>query len=216
MKYYRNGRAYEESTRKTDHDEAARELKLREGAIAKGAKVTPAIGRLTFDAAAADVLNDYRVNRRRSYAKDETRIRLGLAPAFSGRRLATITTPDVRAYAAARLEAGAAPATINRELAALKRMFVLAVQAEKLIARPHIPMLAERNVRKGFFERADLEAVCAHLSADVAPVVRFCLSHRLAHRVGSLTARVAQVDWVGQGVRLDPDTTRTTRAACSR
>jgi hypothetical protein len=38
----------------------------------------------------------------------------------------------VRAYAAPRQAASAANATINRELAALKRMFSLAVHADKL------------------------------------------------------------------------------------
>jgi hypothetical protein len=50
---------------------------------------------------------------------------------------------------------GYANATINRELAAFKRTFTLAIQAGKLVQRPFIPMLAEDNVRKGFFERAN-------------------------------------------------------------
>jgi hypothetical protein len=56
-------------------------------------------------------------------------------------------------------EKGYANATINRELSALKRMFTLAIQAGKLLQLPHIPMLAEDNVRKGFFERAEFESV---------------------------------------------------------
>ena len=54
---------------------------------------------------------------------------------------------------------GASNAEINRELAALKRMYTLAMQAGKLLHRPHIPMLDERNVRQGFFEREQFEAV---------------------------------------------------------
>ena len=41
----------------------------------------------------------------------------------------------------------------------LKRMFTLAVQAGKLHGKPHIPMLREDNVRRGFFETAQFEAV---------------------------------------------------------
>jgi site-specific recombinase XerD len=61
--------------------------------------------------------------------------------------MASITTADVRAYVADRQEKGYANGTINRELSALKRMFTLAIQAGKLLQKPHIPMLVERNVR---------------------------------------------------------------------
>jgi hypothetical protein len=42
---------------------------------------------------------------------------------------------------------------INRELTVLKRMFSLAIQAGKLVHKPHFPMMRENNVRAGFFER---------------------------------------------------------------
>ena len=68
--------------------------------------------------------------------------------------MAAITTPDIRAYIATRQapatndgtpKPGASNAEINRELAILKRAFRLAVQAGKLLHRPHIPMLAEHG-----------------------------------------------------------------------
>jgi hypothetical protein len=43
-----------------------------------------------------------------------------------------------------------APASVNRELAALRRMFSLAVKADKLGHRPHVAMLTEDNARQGF------------------------------------------------------------------
>jgi integrase len=64
-------------------------------------------------------------------------------------------------------------AEINRELAHLKRAFTLAVQAGKLLRRPHIPMLDEQNARSGFFEREQLDAVVRHLPDALRPVVRF-------------------------------------------
>ena len=68
---------------------------------------------------------------------------------------------------------GASNAEINRELALLKRMFTLAMQAAKLLYRPHIPMLKENNVRTGFFEREQFESVLAHLPVDSQPVIAF-------------------------------------------
>jgi hypothetical protein len=50
-------------------------------------------------------------------------------------------------------------AAINRELTLLKRMFTLAVQARQLLHKPHIPMLGERNTRRGLFELDQLESV---------------------------------------------------------
>ena len=91
--------------------------------------------------------------------------------------MATITTADVRAYIAHRQAAGivatrgerkgerigdVSNAEINRELTVLKRMFTLAVQAEKILRRPHIPLLEERNTRTGFFELEQLESRPAH------------------------------------------------------
>ena len=41
----------------------------------------------------------------------------------------------------------------------------------KLLHRPHIPMLQERNVRTGFLEQAEYEAVLAELPERVAMMV---------------------------------------------
>ena len=50
-------------------------------------------------------------------------------------------------------------------------------------------MLAEHNVRTGFFEAEQFAAVKAKLSAPLQPVAEFAY---LARPVGSLAARVAQ------------------------
>jgi site-specific recombinase XerC len=83
-------------------------------------------------------------NGKRSHQNVKTTVVEGaLEPWFRGRRMSSITTADIRAYVADRQTNGYADATINRELAALKRMYTLAIQAGKLIQRPHIPMLAD-------------------------------------------------------------------------
>jgi NAD kinase len=45
----------------------------------------------------------------------------------------------------------------------LKRMFTLALQAEKLYHRPHIPRIAVNNGRTGFFTEDEIRAVLSHL-----------------------------------------------------
>ena len=52
-------------------------------------------------------------------------------------------------------------------MAALKRMFNLGIQAEKIYRKPYVPMLAENNVRKGFFEHAEFMAFRARFSAEL-------------------------------------------------
>jgi hypothetical protein len=87
-------------------------------------------------------------------------------PWFRGRRLAAISTADVRAYISHRQDEGAANASINLELANLKRLFTLAMQAGQLLHRTYIPMLKE-DVRKGFFEREQFDAVRRHPRAPL-------------------------------------------------
>ena len=106
-----------------------------------------------------NLLNDYQANGRKSFADVRRRIDLALARWFGKRRLATVSTLDIRAYVTHRQKQEAANATINRELAALKRMYTLAIQSGRLLHRPYIPMLQERNVRQGFFEREQFIAV---------------------------------------------------------
>jgi hypothetical protein len=69
------------------------------------------------------------VNRRPA----QRRIDLRAAPAFGGRRMAGITTADVRALIAARLDANATPGEVNRELSLLEGMQTLALQPRRLM-----------------------------------------------------------------------------------
>ena len=208
VRYYRDGRRFEESTRSDRREDAVRLLKVREGDVARGLPVTPKIGRLRFDEAADDVLNDYRVNGKRSLDDVRRRFVLHLLPFFGGRRMSTLATPDVRVYIAQRQAAGASNATVNRELTALKRAFSLALQSGKLLARPHIPLLREANARTGFFEREQIDAVVPRLPAAVQPVIRF--AYVTGWRIDSevLPLEWRQVDFSAAEVRLDAGTTK--------
>jgi len=211
IKYYRDGRAIFESTETRKKEEARDLLRLREGNVVRGEPVVPRQRRVTFDELAADVVTDYKVNGKRSVADLGRRINKHLLPFFRGRRMAEITTVNVRAYTARRQEEKAANATINRELAALKRAFTLGQEAGKLVHRPYIPMLKENNVRRGFFERDQFEAVSVLLSAALRPVVRFAyLTGWRKREILSLEWR--QVDFDGGTVHLDAGTTKNNAA----
>lgn len=234
LKYYRDGRAIYESSGTDSKDEAKRLLKVREGDIVKGVPITSRTGRVRFEDAAADLVNDYKVNQRKSLDQLERRIRLHLEPYFGKRKLSAITTPDIRAFIAKRQSDAIvvrkavmrrqpdgsvieiSPAVtkpvsngeINRELTVLERMFTLAMQAGTILYRPHIPMLQEDNTRTGFFERHQYEAVLAHLPESLRPAITFAYvtGWRIASEVLPLQWR--HIDFNASEVRLDRGTTK--------
>ena len=147
------------------------------------------------------------MNGRRTSAHLERRLRLHLTPFFGARRMAQSTTADVRTFIRDRQEHGASNGEVNRELSVVKRMFSLAVQAQKLHHRPYIPMLQEDNVRTGFFEVDQFTSLLVHLPVELQPVMQFAYitGWRIASEV--LTLEWRQVDLTAGTVRLDPGTT---------
>jgi len=97
---------------------------------------------------------------------------------------------------------------INRELTTLKRIFNLARQNGKLMHVPHVPMLKERNVRTGFFEREQIDRILVHLPPAIRPAVQF--AYITGWRIPSEVLRMQwrHVDFEARVVRLDPHTTK--------
>jgi integrase len=93
---------------------------------------------------------------------------------------------------------------INRELAALKRMFNLALHAEKISRKPYISMLEENNARQGFFERPEFDAVLAKLPDYLRPpmTLTYWTGWRLKSEILPLTW--SQVDFDTGVIRLEP------------
>jgi len=208
MKYYRHGVPVVESSHTDNKTKANKLCRARETDIDRGVPVNAKVGRLRFDDAVQDVENDYVMNDYDSLDDLKNRIK-HLKPFFGGRRMATITAADVRDYITHRLgqwrtfKSGKkqrwSKAQINRELSVLKRAFSLALETGKLLFAPHIEMLEERNVRTGFFEREEFDAVYAHLSPFLQPVVEF--AYITGWRIDSevLTLEWRQVEMPRQG-----------------
>jgi integrase len=72
------------------------------------------------------------------------------------------------------------PATINRLLAIIRRAFKLGIRQRLISRMPVIDELEENNVREGFLNPADFEALVAHLPPVLADLARFgyCSSWR--------------------------------------
>jgi integrase len=206
LKYRAGGRIVRQSSGTEKEKEAKKLLALREGAAAQGKVILPRADKVTVRELADDLKAEYAANGRRSADRLEFSL-AHLLPALGDRRAVALTTAEVTAYVVARQKAGAANATVNRELAALKRAFTLALRAEKLTRRPHIPMLREDNVRQGFFEPAQLQAVLVALPEEIRPVIRFAaITGWRKQEVLSLTW--AQVDFRAGLVRLEAGTTK--------
>lgn len=212
ISYYRNGVKMRESSESDKISVAKETLKKREGAIADGVPISPSMTRVKFKELATDVVNDYKMNDRASMEETERRFRLHILPRFGERRASAISTADLVKFVTERKDEKASNAEINRELAAIKRAFSLAVKSGKVLSRPHIPMLKENNVRKGFFERAEFELLRCLLPRALQGLMTFAYitGWRIKSEVLGLEWR--QVDFKAGTVRLDPGTTKNDEA----
>ena len=87
-------------------------------------------------------------------------------------------------------------------------MFRLGKHAGKLGELPFISLLQEDNIRKGFFEPAQCQAVLRHLPDDLKPVVE--VAYITGWRVPSevLTRQWQHVDFDNGWLRLEPGETK--------
>ena len=217
VKYSVNGEVVPESSGSDKESDARKLLKRRLGEIAIGRFSGPDAERVTIRELAEDYLNDYRVNARKSLDKAERMVKRHdddgkeidseLMAYFGDCKAHSVGTDRVRAYTTKRIEEGAANATINRELAALKRMFNLGIQAEKIHRKPYVPMLKENNVRTGFFEHGEFVAFRGALPDYLQPVATFAYYTGWRKR-NILDLMWNQVDLNARTVRLNPGTTK--------
>jgi len=163
---------------------------------------------VTFADAAQDLLNDYAMNRRRSLRTLKIRVEKHLRPAFGEDAISVITTARPRVSITHRQAQGASNATINRDLITLKRMLTLAVQGGKLTAKPYVPLLKERNVRRGFFEPEQFQRVKAGLPRHMQGIAAFACITGWRTPSEILPLEWAQVDMQAGEVRLEPGATK--------
>ncbi len=204
IKYYRKGVIYRESTGTTVKAEANHKLKLREGEISSGKIPGVEFEKVAFEELVEDLLRDYRINDRKSIARIKQAI-AHLKKEFGGWKVPMITSQSVEEYIDRRLTEGAKNATINRELAALKRMLNLGLRKTppKVDRVPYIPMLAENNTRKGFFEHPQFLALLNALPEHMHGFVTFAyMSGWRASEVINLTW--SQIDLNNRLARLNP------------
>jgi integrase len=207
IQYGHRGETHRESSDSTRKGAAHALLKKRIAEIENGQFVGPKADKVTFSDLVEHLRADYRKNDRRTWGRAHLSIR-HLQDYFGADALARDITPArINAYILHRMDETAASATIRRELAALSRMFALAVEFQDLPSKPKIPTLEVSNIRKGFLDGAELEAVIEELPDYLQPVVRFAaLTGWRRGEVLPLTW--SQVDFSAGTIRLEPGTTK--------
>jgi integrase len=111
------------------------------------------------------------------------------------------------------LKPRASNATINRELSALKRMLNLGAKQypPKVDRVPYIPMLAENNIRKGFFKHDEFLALRDALPSHLKGFLAF------GYKTGWRISEIAKLTWdrvnLAQGVvRIETGETKNKEA----
>jgi integrase len=218
IKYYRQGTCFRESSGSTKKMVAKKLLARREGDIAKGKVPAINFEKVTFDELVQDFIMDYEINEKKSIERARSSIR-HLEKEFKGVRVPAITTQRIQEHyihsrkkwlcencseqfhigadvccpscGSKKLQKGAANGTINRELAALRRILNLgANQTPPKVDRvPHIPMLKENNIRKGFFEHTQFIALRNELPDYLKPYATF------GYKIGWRQQELALLTW---------------------
>ena len=190
IKYYRNGKAYRESSGSKKHIDAKRLLKKREGEISNGKIPGIYFDRVKFDDLKEELIRDYKINKKKSLERLKFSLK-HLQEFFGGDKVTAITSSKINEYVDTRLKDGAANATINRELAALKRMLNLGARQTppKVNRIPYIQMLEEDNTRTGFFEHEDFLALRKVLPDYLKGLVTF------AYHSGWRWAEITNLKW---------------------
>ena len=210
IQYYRNGKVYRQTTGTTNRRKAERMLAKKLAEIATHTFIEPRAERILVEELAQDMLRDYEINGRKSLDDAKTRWEKHLQPVFGQLRAANVNNDDLAGYVSGRQTERASNATINRELAVLKRSFSLGVKVRKVFAAPSFPRLEERNIRKGFLEDTQYQAL-AKACSGVGLWMRalFEVGYNFGWRIGELMGlRVRQIDLISRTIRLDPGTTK--------
>jgi integrase len=211
IQYCAHGKVFRESAETADYDEAKDILKRKEGAATRGRLTKSMERKVVFSELAELVEKDYELNGYRSAGDIEIRHRLHILPFFGKMKATRINESDLDDYILRRRNEGASNASINRELVTIKRAYSLAIQKHIVSDRPHISLLEEDNVRQGFFEREQYDAIRKHLPECVQPVADFAYitGWRKSEILGLQWRRV---DFEAGNVRLEAGTTKNREA----
>lgn len=174
--YYHRGKEIRESSGTADKNEAGKLLKqrLREiGAEVMGLKpfVGPKQDRILMKALFEILVDDYKI---RGKANEDFYSHLKPVREFlDDMKAVNVTTEVVDRFIRDGLDKGLKPATLNRRTQYISQAFGLAMERKKIAMAPKVRHLEGDNVREGFLERHEFEAIAKHLPGDLQDFCRF-------------------------------------------
>ncbi len=166
IEYWVNGKSFRESGGKS-RSEAKQKLKLRRQEILGGNFISPQAAKITIDELLDGYIRHLELKGARSVSSVVSdsrpiRERFGMVQARN------LTPSMLERYMQDRLDEGKKPATVNRGIQDLRAAFRLAQKQGRVTRIPYFTLLKENNVRRGFFDRGDFEAVVENLPEPVA------------------------------------------------
>lgn len=207
--YSRNGHEYRETADTTDERKARKYLQSRLEEIKKPEFVGPSEKRLDMDDLEKKIEADYVRHGRRSWGTVKNCLK-PVKEYFQFDRLLDISASKIEAYQDHRLKQGKARATVNREVRYLLHGFNLLFDAHEISLYPRVKLLAGENVREGFVNRPEFDAICAALAPDAQDIVKFL--YLSAWRSGEARKlewnKVDLTDWVVRLTRKNEKTKR--------
>ena len=206
VRYRLSGKEYVESVGSMKVRDAEKLLARKQAELGLGVFVAPDVKRTTFEDLCQFIRDEYVVKRRRSGSTLEIWLKR-LACTFAGTRAIAITPDRLAAYVRMRMETGVAQATIRNELNSLRHAMRIAKRAGKLAVVPEFPQLGAPNIRTGFFEAEDFQALLKELADPLQAPVEFAFL--TGWRKGEILALTwDRVDFHAGMVRLEPGTTK--------
>jgi integrase len=216
LQYYVDGKRVRVSADTDNEKVAAKKLRLLTGQSVAG--VHADTSRVTFEDMVAAYYEDYQTNGRKSLRFDgEGNPSLDkvkrLAGFFDGYEAREITTDLVRKFIVDQQAKGLSNGSIVHSTNALARMFNLMRQGGRLRDVPFIPRLKASAPRKGFFERAEYDALIAAFEANVKEYGHLRVPVAIAYSTGVrldevLTLRWSQVDLLRNVITLEVGSTK--------
>jgi integrase len=205
--YSRNGHEIRESAETPDEKKAWKFLAQRVHESRKPTFVGPAEKKLTLDDLEAKIIADYERHGRRSVKTVKFCLK-AIKDHFEHDTLLQLTPQRIEAYQTLRLKAKMARATVNREIRYLLHGYRLLFDAGEISYVPRVKLLEGENVREGFLNKPEFEAVAEQLKPDVRDVVRFL--YNSAWRTGEALklewSKVDLNDWIVRLTRKNEKT----------
>lgn len=203
IEFPHGGKPQRESSKSRKKADAEKLLKRRLGESGIGSLLPSNVASTTFEDLKNLITSDYEKNERASAGQLKI-VLARLSESFAGMKASDITSARISAHQVHQKREGYSNGTINRDMSALKRMFRLAKRDGAVQNVPHIDMLDEKNVRKGFFEPSELDKLLKPMPKSLKPVFRVAYITGWRTKSELLTRQWKHVDFVNRRLRIEP------------